>query len=98
MPLSSRYLGLGWGCGLKLYDFLYPKGLEPPDIPALNAMIEGIISADLQVALKEIDAREKGATQNIKAETAKLKAALDRANGERMRLAYELANIKRQAA
>jgi chromosome segregation ATPase len=35
--------------------------------------------ADLQVALKEIDAREKGATQNIKAETAKLKAALDRA-------------------
>jgi chromosome segregation ATPase len=54
--------------------------------------------ADLQVALKEIDAREKGATQNIKAETAKLKAALDRANGERMRLAYELANIKRQAA
>jgi chromosome segregation ATPase len=54
--------------------------------------------ADLQVALKEIDAREKGATQNIKAETAKLKAALDRANGERMRLTYELANIKRQAA
>jgi hypothetical protein len=37
-------LGLGWGCGLKLYDFLYPKKLEPPDIPALNAMIEGIIS------------------------------------------------------
>jgi hypothetical protein len=28
---------------LNLYDFLHPKD-EPPDIPALNAMIEGIIS------------------------------------------------------
>jgi hypothetical protein len=37
-------IGLGWACGLNLYDFLYPKELEPPDIPALNAMIEGIIS------------------------------------------------------
>ncbi len=37
-------LGLGWGGGLKLYDFLYPKELEPPDIPALNAMVEHIIS------------------------------------------------------
>jgi hypothetical protein len=37
-------IGFGWGCGLKLYDFLYPKELEPPDIPALNAMIEGITS------------------------------------------------------
>jgi hypothetical protein len=40
-------LGLGWGGGLKLYDFLYPKELEPPDTPALNAMIEGIVNADL---------------------------------------------------
>jgi hypothetical protein len=37
-------LGLGWGGGLKLHDFLYPKGLEPPDTPALNAMVEHIIS------------------------------------------------------
>jgi len=37
-------LGLGWGGGLKLYDSLYPKELEPPDIPALNAMVEHIIS------------------------------------------------------
>jgi hypothetical protein len=37
-------LGLGWGGGLKLYDFLYPKELEPPDTPALNAMVEHIIS------------------------------------------------------
>jgi len=29
---------------LKLYDFLYPKELEPPDIPALNAMIERLIT------------------------------------------------------
>jgi chromosome segregation ATPase len=52
--------------------------------------------ADLRVALNEIDARDKTATQNLEVEAAKLKAALDRANGERMRLAYELANIKRQ--
>jgi hypothetical protein len=37
-------IGLGWACGLNLYDFLYPEELEPPDVPALNAMIEGIIS------------------------------------------------------
>jgi hypothetical protein len=40
-------LGLGWGGGLKLYDFLYHKELEPPDTPALNAMIEDIVNADL---------------------------------------------------
>ncbi len=37
----------------------------------------------------EIDARAK-------AEKAKLQAALDRANGERTRLVYELTNMKRQ--
>jgi hypothetical protein len=37
-------VGLGWGCGLNLYDFLYPKELDPPDILALNAKIEGILS------------------------------------------------------
>jgi chromosome segregation ATPase len=52
--------------------------------------------ADLRVAINEIDARDKTATQNLETETAKLQAALDRANGERMRLAYELVNIKRQ--
>ncbi len=52
--------------------------------------------AGLRVAIDEIDARDKTATQNLEAETAKLRAALDRANGERMRLAYEVANIKRQ--
>lgn len=53
--------------------------------------------ADLRVALIEIDGREHIATQNLKAENAKLQSALDRANGERMRLAYELANKNRLA-
>jgi chromosome segregation ATPase len=53
--------------------------------------------ADLRIAMIEIDGRENVATQNLKAEKAKLQAALDRANGERMRLAYELANMRRQA-
>lgn len=53
--------------------------------------------ADLRIAMIEIDGRANIATQNLKAETEKLKAALDRANGERMRLAYELANMKRQS-
>jgi chromosome segregation ATPase len=52
--------------------------------------------ADLRIAMIEIDSRELAATQNHKAEKAKLQAALDRANGERMRLAYELANMRRQ--
>ena len=52
--------------------------------------------ADLRIAIIEIDGRENIATQNLKAEKAKLQAALDRANGERMRLAYELANMQRQ--
>ena len=34
---------------------------------------------------------------HAKAEKAKLQAALDRANGDRTRLAYELATAKRQA-
>ena len=53
--------------------------------------------ADLRIAMIEIDGRANTATQNLKTETARLQAALDRANGERMRLAYELANMKRQA-
>jgi chromosome segregation ATPase len=53
--------------------------------------------ADLRVALIEVDSRENIATQKLEAENAKLKAALDRANGERVRLNYELANRNRQA-
>jgi hypothetical protein len=52
---------------------------------------------DLRRAMIEIDGHAKRATQNHEAEKAKLQAALDRANGERGRLAYELAKIKQQA-
>jgi hypothetical protein len=53
--------------------------------------------ADLHSALTEIHGRADAATQNLEAENARLRAALDRANGERVRLAYDLVNIKRQA-
>ena len=53
--------------------------------------------ADLHSALTEIHGRAHAATQNLEAENARLRAALDRANGERVRLAYDLVNIKRQA-
>jgi predicted nucleic acid-binding Zn-ribbon protein len=53
--------------------------------------------SDLLNAAMEIEARANNATQNLMAQTAKLQAALDRANGERMRLAHELDKFKRQA-
>ena len=53
--------------------------------------------SDLLNAAIEIDVRANNATQNLMAEKAKLQAALDRANGERMRLAHELDKFKRQA-
>ena len=53
--------------------------------------------ADLHNSVAEIHVRAHTATQNFEAEKARLQAALDRANGERVRLAYELANMKRQA-
>jgi hypothetical protein len=53
--------------------------------------------ADLRRAIIEIDGHAKRATQNHETEKAKLQAALDRANGERARLAYELAKMKQQA-
>ena len=53
--------------------------------------------ANLHSVVAEIHGRAHAATQNLEAEKAKLQAALDRANGERVRLAYDLANMKRQA-
>ena len=53
--------------------------------------------ADLRVALIKVDSRENIATQKLETENAKLNAALDRANSERVRLTYELANKNRQA-
>jgi len=52
--------------------------------------------ADLRRAIIEIDGRANVATRNHEVEKAKLQAALDRANGERARLAYELAKMKQQ--
>jgi chromosome segregation ATPase len=46
--------------------------------------------ADLRIAIIEIEDRANSATHNVEAEKAKLEAALDRANGECVRLAYEL--------
>jgi chromosome segregation ATPase len=53
--------------------------------------------ADLRIAMIEIDGRQNSAMRSLEADKAKLQAALDRANGERTRLTYELANTKRQA-
>jgi hypothetical protein len=54
--------------------------------------------ADLRKAIIEIDGHANAATQNLSAEKVQLQAALDRANGERARLAHELADPKRRQA
>jgi hypothetical protein len=54
--------------------------------------------ADLRSAIIEIDGHAKAATQNLIAEKAQLQAALKRVNGERARLAHELADLKRRQA
>lgn len=54
-------------------------------------------AANLRSALTEIHGRAYATTQNLEAEKARLQAALDRANGERVRLTYDLANMRRQA-
>jgi hypothetical protein len=51
---------------------------------------------DLRVAIIEIDGRANAAAQNFIAEKARLEAALDRANGERARLAHELTGLRRR--
>jgi hypothetical protein len=52
--------------------------------------------AGLRRAMIEIDGRANISTKNHEVEKAKLQAALDRADGERARLAYELAKMKQQ--
>ena len=51
---------------------------------------------DLRVAMIEIEGHTDAAAQNFKAENVRLQVALDRANGDRARLAYELAPVRRQ--
>ena len=52
--------------------------------------------ADLRIAIIEIDSRAHAAAQDFKVEKARLQAALERANGERARLSYELAEMRRR--
>ena len=54
---------------------------------------------ELKHLRSEIEIADKAAAdlRSALAEKARLQAALDRANGERVRLAYDLANVKRQA-
>jgi chromosome segregation ATPase len=53
--------------------------------------------ADLRTAIIEIDGRANTSAQSLKAEKAQLQATLDHTEDERVRLAHELADMKRQA-
>jgi chromosome segregation ATPase len=53
---------------------------------------------DLRIAFIEIDGRANATIHNLITEKAQLKATLDRANGERVRVAHELADLKRWQA
>jgi hypothetical protein len=70
------------------------------ELTHLRAEIESARKAedDLRIALIEIDGRANATIQNLIAEKAQLQATLDRANGERVRLAHELADLKRRQA
>jgi hypothetical protein len=52
--------------------------------------------ADLRIAIIELDGRAHAAAQEFEVEKARFQAALDRTNGERARLSYELAEMKRR--
>jgi hypothetical protein len=69
-----------------------------PELKHLRNEIELAHKAeyDLRVAMIEIESRANAEAENLKAENARLQSVLDRANGERTRLAYELANARRQ--
>jgi chromosome segregation ATPase len=53
---------------------------------------------DLRIAIIEIDGRANATIENLIAEKGQLQAALDRANGERVRLVHELTDLKRRQA
>jgi regulator of replication initiation timing len=52
---------------------------------------------NLRTRLTEMEDREAVFADTLNSEKAKLQGGLERANGERLRLAYELANLKRSA-
>jgi chromosome segregation ATPase len=70
------------------------------ELTHLHGEIEGARKAedDLRVALIETDGYANATIQNLIAEKPQLQATLDRANGERVRLAHELADLKRRQA
>ena len=82
------------GCRVQILESLLNE--SEFELDHLRGEIERKAEADLRSALTEIDGRAHAATQNLEAENARLQAALDRANGERVRLAYDIANMKRQ--
>jgi hypothetical protein len=53
--------------------------------------------SEILAAAADIEHRANAVAEKFKLENARLQSALDRAHGERTRLSYELANIKRQA-
>jgi chromosome segregation ATPase len=71
--------------------------LEENDVEVKNLRDEIGAARKAEADLRsEIDARVDIATEDLKVEKTKLQDAFDRANGERVRLAYEVANMKRQ--
>ena len=51
----------------------------------------------LRAAMRELECRASAATATLRAENSRLQAAFERANGERVRLAYHLTAVKRGA-
>jgi len=52
--------------------------------------------ADLRAAITKMEDRENVVAQNLTAEKAELQAALERVNGERVRLSYEVTDLRRR--
>jgi hypothetical protein len=55
-----------------------------------------VANANLGSALAEMEDRENIFADTLATEKVKLQAALERVNGERLRLAYELSDLKRR--
>ena len=51
----------------------------------------------LRIAIRELERQADAATATLRAENSRLQAAFERANGERVRLAYYLTTVKQRA-
>jgi predicted nucleic acid-binding Zn-ribbon protein len=82
-----------FGCRVQLLESRLNESKS--ELRHLRGEIENALKAeaDLHSVVAEIHGRAHAATQNLEAEKAKLQDALDRANGERGRLASPLANV-----